>query len=231
MIEELLERLESSVEEGQKKFFGVTTGKVINPVDPMSLGRVQVQLPFVDSLDLSPWARVAVPMAGLFHGTYFIPDIGAEVLVAFEHGDINAPYILGSLWNAVALPPLPSPLQQVRAIRTFAGNQIVIEELPPAITIQTPPTAPVTMPMPSLPTGPHQTLRLSPTGVEIMSPLKITLQVGVNSLTIDQKSITLQVGVTSLTLDFKNISLLSSNIDLTALMEAAITAGMVKINS
>src|SRR5690348_16398128 len=66
------------------KVFGVTTGTVTElRGDPMGLGRVQVNLPFIDSLDPFPWARVAVPMAGPAHGTYFIPNIGDEVLVAF----------------------------------------------------------------------------------------------------------------------------------------------------
>src|SRR5690606_29811971 len=120
--------------------------------DPMTLGRVQVQLPFIDSLDPSPWARIAMPMAGPLHGSYFIPDIGTEVLVAFEHGDIKAPYIIGCLWNATALPPLPSPLPQIRATRTLAGNQIVFTEVPPSVTIQTGPTPPGVIPAPPTPT-------------------------------------------------------------------------------
>ena len=63
MIEETVGNLETSIEEVKKKYYGVTVGKVINPLDPMMLGRVQVQLPFMDSLDLSPWCRVAMPMA------------------------------------------------------------------------------------------------------------------------------------------------------------------------
>ena len=31
-----------------KKFYGVTVGRVINPLDPMMLGRLQVQMPFID---------------------------------------------------------------------------------------------------------------------------------------------------------------------------------------
>lgn len=135
MIETTLESVSESVDQLQKKFYGVMVGKVINPLDPMALGRVQVQLPSIDSLDLSPWARVAVPMAGILHGFYFIPNLGDEVLVAFEHGDINAPYIIGSLWNALAPPPLPSPVPQIRMIRTPLGNQIMFTEAPPSIII------------------------------------------------------------------------------------------------
>jgi phage baseplate assembly protein gpV len=154
VIEEMLEALEESIEDVNRKFYGVVVGRVINPLDPMMLGRVQVQLPFIDSVDLSPWARVATMMAGPAHGTYFIPDVGEEVLVAFEHGDVNVPYVIGSLWNATAPPPLPSPLPQVRMIRTLTGNQIMFTEIPPTITITTP-------------SG--QTVLLAPTGVQILS--------------------------------------------------------------
>ena len=65
MIEKTLERMDESIEDVQRKFYGVAVGKVINVLDPMTLGRVQVQLPFVDSLDLSPWARVAEPRSSM----------------------------------------------------------------------------------------------------------------------------------------------------------------------
>jgi hypothetical protein len=61
VIEETLGRAES-IEDTGRKFYGVTVGRVINLTDAMMLGRVR-QMPFIDSLDLSPWARVATPMA------------------------------------------------------------------------------------------------------------------------------------------------------------------------
>jgi phage baseplate assembly protein gpV len=122
---------------GEPTIDGVQVGRVINLLDPLMLGRVQVQLPFIDALDLSPWARVAMPAAGLASGFYWIPNVVDEVLVAFEHGDVNAPYIIGCLWSAITVPPLPSPLPQVRMIRTPTGNQIMFTEVPPTITITT----------------------------------------------------------------------------------------------
>lgn len=231
MIEELLERLEASAESKDTKFYGVTVGKVINPLDPMSLGRVQVQLPFIDSLDLQPWARVAVPMAGPFSGTYFIPNVGDEVLVAFEHGDSGVPYIIGSLWNAISRPPLPSPVPQIRTIRTLVGNQIVFEDVPPAITIQTSPTPPVPIPLPGSPTGPHQTIRISPAGVEVTSPVSIRMQVGTNTLLISPAGITLQVGSNVVNITPQGVSVAGTEIDLMAVGQAVIAGAMVRINS
>ena len=45
------------------------------------------------------WARIATLMAGNNRGTVFYPEKDDEVLVAFEHGDIDSPYIIGALWN------------------------------------------------------------------------------------------------------------------------------------
>ena len=143
MIEEILDRFESSIHDAARKFYGVAVGTVTSQLDPMGLGRVQLKLPMIDSTDSSAWARVAVPMAGASRGTYLIPDVGDEVLVAFEHGDLNAPYVIGALWNLKAPPPLPSPLPQIRTIRTQAGNEITI----------------------STPAG--QKIVLSPTGIQI----------------------------------------------------------------
>jgi hypothetical protein len=157
-MEEMLADLVETFAGRRDKLSGVMVGKVINLLDPLALGRVQVQLPSIDSLDLSPWARVAVPMAGIASGFYFIPNINDEVLVAFEHGDVNAPYILGSLWNAMAPPPLPSPLPQIRMIRTLTGNTIMISEIPPTITIQT---------------ASMQTIVMSPAGIQIQTGASI----------------------------------------------------------
>ena len=153
MIEELLEQVE---QDGAKKYYGVTVGRVINMLDPLAIGRLQVQMPFIDSLDLAPWARVCVPMAGMLSGEYYIPNLGDEVLVAFEHGDVNVPYILGGLWNAIERPALPSPVPQIRCTRTLVGNQIVFTEVPwPSVTvIQNGPTSPIPIPSPPSPCGP-----------------------------------------------------------------------------
>lgn len=214
-FEELLGDVSDSIEDIQQKFYGVTVGKVINIVDPMTLGRVQVQLPSIDAVDLMPWARIAVPMAGPGHGFYFIPNIGDEVLVAFEHGDINTPYIVGSLWNATAPPPLPSPIPQIRMLSTLVGNKIMISEVPPTITISTS-------------TG--QQMIMSPAGIQItdgtnvinMSPDGVTITAGTNLNLVAGGQINLTA--TSVTVAA------NATADITAGGSASIMAPLVKIN-
>jgi len=181
-----------------RRFYGVVVGRVINPLDPQCLGRVQVQLPFIDSLDLSPWARVCQAMSGPLSGNYFIPNIGENVLVAFENGDVNVPYILGSLANMIYRPPMPSPLPQVRTIRTMLGNQIVFEDIPPALTLQSG-APPGLEPTPSIPGAPPNTVKLSVTGIDVSSYLRVTIAVGpTNQVIVTPAGVVLQAGPSSI---------------------------------
>jgi hypothetical protein len=209
---------------GPKQLYGVYTG-VVQPfpdVPPLGAfqGRVKVKVSTVDSLaPLDAWARVAVPMAGSTgfppYGTYFIPTPGTEVLVAFENGDIDSPFVIGSLWNGTALPPMPMPETQIRMIRTPTGNQIVFTELPPTVTIQSGPTPPVPIPAPGTPASPPPTILLSPDGVTITSPLKITLAVGSSSITLMPQG----------------ILIFGPEVSVTAGAQATIAANLVRINS
>jgi Type VI secretion system/phage-baseplate injector OB domain len=184
-------------EKDPKRFYGVSTATVIDPLDPLFLGRVQVQLPFVDFLDLSPWARIAVPMAGQFSGFYCLPKVGDEVLVAFEHGDINVPYVIGSLWNGFSPPPLPTPLAEIRTIRSPLGNQLVFTEVPPTLVLQNGPTPPEVIPAPPVPAA-YQSLVLSPAGMVTMATnytvtatLAMNFIVGSNVVTINPSGVTI----------------------------------------
>jgi hypothetical protein len=231
MIEELIDAVEQSIEDVKKKFYGVTTARVIDVLDPLMLGRVKVQLPFIDALDLAPWARIAVPFAGMLHGHYFIPNFGDTVLVAFEHGDVNAPYVIGSLWTAMTPPPLQSPVPQIRAIRTLAGNQIVITEAPPSITIQNAPTPPSALPAPPSPTGPHCTVMLSPVGVQVMSPTMVTVQVATTTLIVTPEQITMTASGNVVSLSPAGINITSAGaLNITSAGPCTIAAPLVKIN-
>jgi phage protein D/phage baseplate assembly protein gpV len=83
---------------------GVVVGLVTNNKDSDLGGRVKVKFPWLGD-DESHWARLASPGAGTARGLYLVPEVGDEVVVAFEHGDVNHPYVLGSLWNGRDNPP------------------------------------------------------------------------------------------------------------------------------
>lgn len=88
------------------RFYGVVPAIVTKVKDPDGAGRIEISLPsvFGDS-DYRCWARQATLFAGNDRGSWFLPDEGDEVLVAFEHGDPSRPYILGGLWNGRDAPP------------------------------------------------------------------------------------------------------------------------------
>jgi phage baseplate assembly protein gpV len=204
-------------EDEPERFYGVTTGKVIQVVpDPMFLSRVQVQLPWIDDVDLSPFARVAMPMAGPAHGMYFIPNIGDEVLVAFEHGDVNVPYIIGSLWHGLAPPPLPSPDLQMRTIRTLAGNQINFNEVPPSISILTP-------------SG--NLVLLGPPGVVIQSATGARIQVGTSTVITVTAAGVVTITAAEISLSaVKELSLTAPTVNITGAAACNIRGGTVNIN-
>lgn len=85
---------------------GVAIGVVTQNEDPDGLCRVKVRFPWHDQPRESYWARLSVPMAGDDRGLVLIPEVGDEVLVAFEREDLRFPYILGALWNGMEKPPL-----------------------------------------------------------------------------------------------------------------------------
>jgi phage protein D/phage baseplate assembly protein gpV len=78
---------------------GVVTGIVTNNQDPEQVGRVQVTMPWLNDAFTSPWARVVQTGAGPGRGTMVLPEVGDEVLVAFEHEDFATPYVLGGLYS------------------------------------------------------------------------------------------------------------------------------------
>lgn len=96
----------SEVAHGSGYAKGVAVALVTQNRDEDGLCRVKVRYPWHAEPRESYWARLAVPMAGDGRGTVFIPEVGDEVLVAFEREDLRFPYVLGALWNGKDKPPL-----------------------------------------------------------------------------------------------------------------------------
>lgn len=113
-----------------RKSNGVAIGIVDSLEDPGGLGRVKLTFPWMGTHVKSAWAPVSVPLAGKERGSYLMPEVGDEALVAFEHGDFDHPFILGYLWSGGDHPPESDPL--LRIIRTPGGHELRFEDKPGA---------------------------------------------------------------------------------------------------
>lgn len=84
------------------RWYGVVPALVVDIKDPDNQGRVKVALPWspdAKGARYEAWARLATMLGGNNRGSWFIPDVDDEVLLAFEHGDPRRPYVVGGLWN------------------------------------------------------------------------------------------------------------------------------------
>jgi uncharacterized protein involved in type VI secretion and phage assembly len=109
---------------------GVVVGLVSNNDDPEGWGRVKVKFPWLSDAQESHWARIATLMTGQNYGTYFLPEAGDEVLVAFEHGDFRFPYVIGMLWNGQNTVPANNKDKQnnIRLIKSRSGHTIRLDD-------------------------------------------------------------------------------------------------------
>jgi phage protein D/phage baseplate assembly protein gpV len=113
--------------------FGLVVGQVTDIADPDGMFRVKVSFPWLAGDYESWWARVAQPGAGDNRGLAWLPEVGDEVLVAFGHGDVRVPYVIGGLYNGTDAPPLAGQLVdqaagqvERRACVSRAGHRLVL---------------------------------------------------------------------------------------------------------
>ncbi|HET9580509.1 MAG TPA: phage baseplate assembly protein V [Usitatibacter sp.] len=110
-----------------KEIKGIVTGTV-KEIDPAA-ARVRLDFNWMQPPQRSHWAPIAALMSGKGRGTYYMPEIDDEALVAFEQGDFDHPYVIGFLWNGVDTPPSSEP--RLRLIHSVNGHEIGIYD-PPA---------------------------------------------------------------------------------------------------
>ncbi len=109
---------------------GVALALVTQNQDPEGLGRVKLRYPWHHKANESDWVRIAVPMAGAGRGAVFLPEVGDEVLVAFEREDMRYPYVLGSLWNGKDKPPEDNAngRNDLRMLKTRKGHTLTFDD-------------------------------------------------------------------------------------------------------
>ena len=109
-----------------KRIPGVVVGIVKSLTDDGGQGRLQLEFPHLPGGPKSGMAPVAAALAGKNRGAFLMPEKDDEVLVAFEQGDINHPYIVGFLWNGVDTPPETDP--KTRVLLTPGGHTLRFQD-------------------------------------------------------------------------------------------------------
>jgi len=84
---------------------GIVIGQVSDAADPEKAGRVKLTFPWLSADYVSDWARTVQSGAGKDRGWQVLPEVGDEVLVAFEQGDFRRPTVVGGLFNGVDTMP------------------------------------------------------------------------------------------------------------------------------
>jgi uncharacterized protein involved in type VI secretion and phage assembly len=117
-----------------QRFYGKYRGLVVNNVDPMQLGRIQVMTPDVSNIMLSSWAMPCLPVGGLQMGMFTVPMIGSGVWVEFEQGDPDYPIWTGCFYGSAADVPtlaraVPPAIPGI-TFQTPLQNGLVISDVP-----------------------------------------------------------------------------------------------------
>ncbi len=102
---------------------GVAIG-IVKSVDDN--GCVQLEYPWLEGSPRSPPAPIAAPLAGKGRGAFFMPEVDDEVLVSFQQGDFDHPFVAGFLWNGVDTAPETDPANRV--ILTPGGHTLRFED-------------------------------------------------------------------------------------------------------
>jgi type VI secretion system secreted protein VgrG len=104
--------------------------------DPSGLGRVQVKFAWQDGN--SPWIRMINPHAGGGKGMYFIPEIGEEVLVGFEAGNAEKPFVLGAMYNGSASSAYATSGNDNKVIQSRSGTKIIMNDAEGSVFVEDP---------------------------------------------------------------------------------------------
>jgi uncharacterized protein involved in type VI secretion and phage assembly len=127
--------MQATAQKPIEKFYGKYRGSVVNNIDPLQMGRIQVLVPDLSLVPLATPAMPCVSITGKQMGTYVIPQIGSGVWVEFEAGDLRKPIWVGGYWGsaadvpALALVPAPPPGVNI-VLQTSFQNTLMLSDVP-----------------------------------------------------------------------------------------------------
>jgi uncharacterized protein involved in type VI secretion and phage assembly len=124
--------LPTPVDGAGPSYFGVYPALVTDIVDPDQLGRIEVRFPWLGSTgdtDVRAWATLCSPYADDNQGLLVLPEVGSQVVVAFEAGNMRRPYIVGAAWNGQeSLPNPPAASNDIRLMRSRSDSRLEFDD-------------------------------------------------------------------------------------------------------
>ncbi|WDO13446.1 phage baseplate assembly protein V [Flavobacterium sp. WW92] len=112
---------------------------VISNSDPAGLGRIQVAFAWQkDAGKNTPWIRMVNSHSGGGKGFYFVPEVGEEVLVAFEGGNAEKPFVLGAMYNGSASSGYSTSGNDKKVIQTRSGTKVIMDDAAGSVFIEDP---------------------------------------------------------------------------------------------
>lgn len=119
--------------DGTEKYYGLYRATVMNNVDPMQQGRIQVIVLDAGGFTPSSWCNPCVPFAGRQCGVFVLPAIGSGVWIQFENGDPDQPVWMGGWWGSAAEVPAialaGNPLSPSIVMQTQLQNMVQISDM------------------------------------------------------------------------------------------------------
>jgi uncharacterized protein involved in type VI secretion and phage assembly len=183
------------------RFYGVFPALVTNVKDDDGQARVKVSLPWsadTDGAKYEAWARLATMMAGNNRGSFFVPDVNDEVLVAFEAGDPRRPYVVGALWNGKDKPPETMDgggNNNKKVIRSRNGVKITLDDTSGSetLTVETPGGQKITLKdgagQVTIVDSNQNQIETGPSGVTITSSAKVAIHASSVEITATSVSV------------------------------------------
>lgn len=192
------------------RWYGVYPALVRENVDPEGLGRIKVRLPWAPDAGgavgiqkgqhYEAWARLATMAAGRRHGSWFLPDVEDEVLVAFEAGHPSRPVVVGALWNGQDVPPVTADAgNTVKVLRTRSGSEIRFDDTDGSETIEVRTAAGQSLVLTTagggtvrVTDGSANAVTLSPSGITVQASASV--RVSSSAITLEASAINLKAG-------------------------------------
>jgi type VI secretion system secreted protein VgrG len=111
---------------------------VTDNFDKQGLGRIRVRFHWMSQDERTPWLRMLMPHAGGGKGSFFIPEIGEEVMVAFENASPTKPYVQGTLYNSSDNNDFSNEGNDIKIIQTRSGTKMRMDDAEGSIFVEDP---------------------------------------------------------------------------------------------